>query len=103
MVLPQTVHHHASREVTCAMLWIGHPVGETRAGETASRPTFGRIDAPVIGLISVAHQYLQVGGCGDFFLLMHIAAVQDVRFWIEMRKAAIIRMVAHMRQAFTRD
>ena len=57
----------------------------------------------MIGTAAVAHQHLQIAGVNDFRLLMHVSTNEFVHFRIEMGKAAIIRMMRHVRQPFAGD
>ncbi len=99
MMLPQSIDHDARGKATCTLFGIGHPVCQGRASEAGTIPAFRRADLPMRQFNTGRSQNLQKSGVHDFLLLMDVAAFEQMRLRIEMRKAAIIGVVAHVRQA----
>jgi len=104
MMLPESIDHDASDQWAGSGVKIGQPLGERRATITGCRVAILRRGDLQVGLGGRSPlEHPRVTGRDDFNFLGDVAATQQVRFRIKVRKAAIIGVVREMRQPFGSD
>src|SRR5438552_1007901 len=79
VVLPEAVDDDTRQQLAAAAMCIGDPLGQCPAAITGA-PTRGGCLLPAAGTLGLGHQYLEKTLAGDAFLVVRVAAPQEVRF-----------------------
>ena len=98
VMMPNTIRCNAGQQVSCAVLRVRDPVGETRSSIARSGPARRRIGLPVLLRLSVSHQHLQKAGCGDARLLIRVTTIEKVRFGVKVLEATASGQVPNPRK-----